>query len=323
MKKISVIVLVYEVEKYLDSCVKSLINQTYKNIEIILVDDESPDNCPTLCDNWAKKDERIKVIHKKNGGIADTRNAGLNAVTGDYIGFVDGDDLVSKDMYKNLVEILEKNGVDISACQESRFADGESPVFTNDNKVIVIDDNSVAINGVINDELVLCFLWNKLYKKELWDSIIFPFGKNYEDMFVLYKVVSKAKKVAVTNSVMYGYRRRDNSITTNWSKSNMCNFIEAINARYNDLKNNDKVIDSLNIVKLKSVYTSHVGATIIGDKEFYNSDLLVNEYNFLKKKENRKYYKEFIQSKEKKITLLKIVLLLNRNLFWKIRTRKR
>ena len=321
MKKISIIVPVYKVEKYLDKCVESIVNQTYKDLEIILVDDGSPDNCPKICDEWAKKDDRIKVIHKKNGGLSDARNIGMNTATGDYLGFVDSDDVISIDMYKNLIEIIEKNDADISACQECIFNDEENPIFVNDNVVTIIEDNNEALNDIINNEVILSYVWNKLYKKELWKNITFPFGKNYEDTFVLHKVISKARKVVVINSAMYGYRRRSNSITTNWSKSNMCDFIEANNARYNDLKNNDKVLDSLNIVRLRSAYTSHVGATIIGDKEFYNNELLVNEYNFLKKKENRKYYKEFIKSKVKKISMLKIVLLINRELFWKIRTR--
>ena len=279
MKKVSVIVPVYKVEKYLDKCMESIVNQTYKNIEIILVDDGSPDECPKMCDEWAKKDDRIRVIHKENGGLSDARNVGMDMSTGEYIGFVDSDDIISIEMYKTLVELLEQSDSDMSACQESRFEDKGSPVFTIDNKVTIVDDNSEALRDIINSELVLSFVWNKLY------------------------------------------RQRKNNITNNWNKKNICDFIEANNARYNDLKDNPKVIDSLNIVRLKSIYTSHVGATIIGDKDFYNSKLLIEDYKFLKKRENRKYYKEFIKSKVKKISMLKIVLLINRELFWKIRTR--
>ena len=105
--KISVIVPVYKVEKYLDKCVESIVNQTYKNLEIILVDDGSPDNCPAMCDEWAEKDERIRVIHKENGGLADARNAGMDIATGDYIGFVDSDDWIEPNMY----EVLLKNAL--------------------------------------------------------------------------------------------------------------------------------------------------------------------------------------------------------------------
>ena len=114
--KISVIVPVYKVEKYLDRCVESIVNQTYKNLEIILVDDGSPDNCPVMCDEWAEKDERIRVIHKENGGLADARNAGMNIATGDYIGFVDSDDWIEPNMYEVLLKNALKYDADISRC---------------------------------------------------------------------------------------------------------------------------------------------------------------------------------------------------------------
>ena len=112
--KISVIVPVYKVEKYLDKCVESIVNQTYKNLEIILVDDGSPDNCPAMCDEWAEKDERIRVIHKENGGLADARNAGMDIATGDYIGFVDSDDWIEPNMYEVLLKNALKYDADIS-----------------------------------------------------------------------------------------------------------------------------------------------------------------------------------------------------------------
>ena len=113
---ISVIVPVYKAEKYLDKCVQSIVNQTYKNLEIILVDDGSPDNCPEMCDEWAKKDSRIKVIHKENGGVSSARNAGLDNSFGDYIGFVDSDDFIENDFYECLYDNLVENGADISFC---------------------------------------------------------------------------------------------------------------------------------------------------------------------------------------------------------------
>ena len=112
--KISVIIPVYKVEKYLDKCVESIVNQTYKNLEIILVDDGSPDNCPAMCDEWAEKDERIRVIHKENGGVSSARNAALEVATGDYIGFVDSDDWIELDMYEYLVSLILDNDAQIA-----------------------------------------------------------------------------------------------------------------------------------------------------------------------------------------------------------------
>ena len=114
--KISVIVPVYKVEEYLDRCVKSIVEQTHKNLEIILVDDGSPDNCPAICDSWAEKDRRIKVIHKENGGLCSARNAGMDIATGDFIGFVDSDDVIDCDMYQLLIENAVSSGADISRC---------------------------------------------------------------------------------------------------------------------------------------------------------------------------------------------------------------
>src|SRR5699024_3764138 len=113
---ISIIIPIYGVEKYIDRCVNSVVNQTYRNLEIILVDDGSPDNCPSICDEWAKKDRRIKVIHKKNGGLSDARNVGMNSATGELIGFIDSDDWVCEEMYQLLYENMKQNDSDISAC---------------------------------------------------------------------------------------------------------------------------------------------------------------------------------------------------------------
>ena len=116
LPKISVIIPVYKVEEYISRCIKSVVDQTYSNLEIILVDDGSPDNCPAICDKWAEKDSRIKVIHKKNGGLSDARNAGMQIASGEFIGFVDSDDWISKEMYQLLYENMKENESDISAC---------------------------------------------------------------------------------------------------------------------------------------------------------------------------------------------------------------
>ena len=119
--KISVIVPVYQVEETLDKCVESIIGQTYKNLEIILVDDGSPDNCPAICDSWAEKDSRIRVIHKENGGLCSARNAGMDIAAGDYLGFVDSDDCIEPDMYQLLVENAASTQADISRCMRSNL----------------------------------------------------------------------------------------------------------------------------------------------------------------------------------------------------------
>ena len=133
MTKVSIIVPVYRVEKYINRCVESLINQTLSDIEIILVDDGSPDNCPAICDEWAKKDNRIKVVHKRNGGLSSARNAGLAVATGKYIGFVDSDDDVEMDMYEKMVSVAEREQVDFVMADYFRiFENGEKYLKTLD-----------------------------------------------------------------------------------------------------------------------------------------------------------------------------------------------
>ena len=148
---ISVIVPVYKVENFLDRCVESIVGQTYENLEIILVDDGSPDNCPAICDNWAKKDGRIKVIHKENGGLSSARNAGLDVVTGEYFGFIDSDDWIEKDFFEFLITNALKENADISRC--GLYLDYEDDDSCHDQEVQyenpVVVDNKGYINSII------------------------------------------------------------------------------------------------------------------------------------------------------------------------------
>ncbi len=134
-QKISVIVPIYKVENYLHRCVDSIINQTYTNLEIILVDDGSPDNCPMICDKYVKKDSRIRVIHKKNGGLSDARNAGINIATGEYIGFVDSDDYISLHFYQRLMNVMKVSDSDIVECEIKKFKDNDK-IYDIENKPI-------------------------------------------------------------------------------------------------------------------------------------------------------------------------------------------
>ena len=136
---ISVIVPIYNVEKYLERCVESIINQTYKNLEIILVDDGSPDNCPQMCDDYAKKDSRIKVVHKKNGGLSDARNAGMKVATGEYVSFIDSDDYISLDFYETLLETIVDNDSDIVECSVVKFYEnGKFDEYSDDQMIKIL-----------------------------------------------------------------------------------------------------------------------------------------------------------------------------------------
>ena len=218
--KISVIIPIYKVEQYLDECVESVVNQTYTNLEIILVDDGSPDHCPELCDRWAEKDARIKVIHKENGGLSDARNAGIDVAVGDYIGFVDSDDWIKTDMYEKMLQALIKENADICACnilscyEDRQIGWGSSDYFVGNSEQILsrlYDDSRYPVSA-----------WNKLYKKKCWETLRFPKGKICEDAFTTYRLVHEADRIVQISEPLYCYRIRPQSImTSTFSKKRM------------------------------------------------------------------------------------------------------
>ena len=219
MSKISVIVPIYNVEKYLPICIESIINQTYKNLEIILVNDGSTDNCRKICDKYARKDNRIKVIHKENGGLSDARNVGMEYATGDYIYFIDSDDYIDIKTIEILYKNLKKYNADISM---SRFIRTNNNNFRSDlsNEKIKLYSNVESLNMLYNKEftfhenyaLFIC-AWNKLYKKELLEGIQYPIGKLYEDGATTYKILYKASLIVCSSLQLYYYYQREESIS--------------------------------------------------------------------------------------------------------------
>lgn len=212
---ISVIVPIYNVEKYLDRCVDSIINQTYKNLEIILVDDGSPDNCPKMCDDYAEKDSRIKVVHKENGGLSDARNVGMEVATGEYVSFIDSDDYVSLDFYETLLETIVDNDSDIVECGVVKFYENEKFDKYNDDLKVTNYDTVDALDGLINENPFKQHVWNKLYKSNIALDIPYAVGKLNEDEFWTYQIFGKAKKVTRINKTMYYYFQRGSSIMGN------------------------------------------------------------------------------------------------------------
>ncbi len=228
---ISIIVPVYKVEQYLDRCVESIVKQTYKNLEIILVDDGSPDKCPQMCDAWAEKDERVKVIHKQNGGLSDARNAGMAVATGDLMGFIDSDDYISEDMYQSLYENMVANDSDISACGVEMVWDDikKSDTLTTSGNHLL--NNYEAMRATLTESFIKQPVWYKLYKTEQIKDIKFPVGKYHEDIFWTYKAVAKANKVSVFDKICYFYVQRGDSIMGNAYSSNRLDVIEATELR--------------------------------------------------------------------------------------------
>lgn len=211
--KVSVIIPVYNVEQYLNRCVESVIQQTYKDIEIILVDDGSKDRSGKLCDDWAEKDSRIKVLHKTNGGLSSARNAGNGIVTGVYILYLDSDDYLSRDCISKLVQICKKTDADIAIMQMMYIPEETNEEMHSEGKEFIkVLSAEEAIEASLYQILYSCCTPAKLYKKGVVDGIEFPVGRVSEDLATCHLFLDRAKKIAYTNAIGYYYRQHGNSI---------------------------------------------------------------------------------------------------------------
>lgn len=211
---ISVIVPVYNVEEYLRNCLDSILQQSYSELQIILIDDGSTDNSGKICDEYEKKDSRIEVIHQQNSGIGRTRNVGLDRAKGQYIAFVDSDDFIHKDMYRDLIKLAKRNKADLTVCKFQRFKNPNFSVKWEDcptERILRPYDVLAKLPG--DQDEVESVLWNKLYKSSLFNSIRFPEGLINEDADIIYLVIDASNIVIVTDQVYYYYRFNENSIT--------------------------------------------------------------------------------------------------------------
>ncbi|MBR6778574.1 MAG: glycosyltransferase [Clostridia bacterium] len=226
---ISVIIPVYKVEEYIDKCIQSVVNQTYKNLEIILIDDGSPDNCPKICDQWAKKDGRIKVVHKPNGGVSSARNCGLDMATGDYVTFVDSDDFIELTMYEKLISSIIENNSDLALC-------GFCNVYENGIKEVVVEKNLSVINAsnifdyyvlsnshkidnIVYLDGIMAYTCRALYSKKIIKNNRFEQEIKYcEDLLFNLNVIDKNTKISVVNENLYNYYQRVTSAVHNASE---------------------------------------------------------------------------------------------------------
>lgn len=239
---ISIIIPVYNVEKYLCECLDSVINQTYKNLEIILVDDGSTDNSGSICDKYHKKDNRIKVIHKMNGGVSSARNYGLNVATGKYINFIDPDDWVENNFIECLYSYANKDT--IVCCSYNRIENNKIVIHSL-GKLIICDklkfvnllkDNELKGNEGKGIDQLGSSMWNKLFPAWVFQNIRFPKGKTSEDIFIILKLFNKIEKVILSPASNYNYRARENSIVSTITKSNLINYLEAHLEQERDLQ---------------------------------------------------------------------------------------
>ncbi|OZU89282.1 beta-1,4-galactosyltransferase [Virgibacillus indicus] len=232
--KVSVVVPIYKVEKYIHRCIDSIVNQTYENIEIILVDDGSPDNCGDIADHYQEKDSRINVIHKENGGLSDARNHGMEQVTGEYTMFVDSDDWLERDAIEVMVNHSLKFKADIV---QSTFYYAHRDKLLIDNRFhekgdapLRLDNHSLMHELVKNDK-VKNFAWGKLYKTKLIKDIPFKKGVLFEDVFWAHQVMHKVKNFLLLHHPLYYYYHRDDSIVSAYTPRNL-DIIEGLKVRH-------------------------------------------------------------------------------------------
>lgn len=228
---ISIIVPIYKVERYLNACVDSILNQTYSNLEIILVDDGSPDKCPEICDEYAKHDDRIKVIHQENGGLSAARNSGIAAAHGEFLTFIDSDDFVAENYVKLLYNGMFRFDADISIATFCTFSkEDELKIYCNDLPFEEIaKEECFRRYCALKAELSMSFIsaCNKLYKKGLFATVRFPVGKLYEDAFTTYKLLDDAKKIVFTPTQLYFYRLNPQSILGEFFREKHLEMVEA------------------------------------------------------------------------------------------------
>ena len=207
---VSVIVPVYKVEPYLRQCVDSIRNQTYANLEIILVDDGSPDGCPQICDEYAALDTRIKVIHKKNGGLSDARNVGMAVSKGEYLCFVDSDDALPTHALKQLLDTAIEHQADLVIGDHLRFSE-DMPEAPNRAANVLLMSKTEAMGDFFRNG---CASWARLYRREVHGELLFPVGEINEDEAIVLKLLDRCNTIAKIDTVVYYYRCRPESITT-------------------------------------------------------------------------------------------------------------
>lgn len=239
---VTIVVPVYKVEKYIDKCINSILNQTYKNLEIILVDDGSPDTCGEICDNYAKQDIRIKVIHKENGGLSDARNAGIDIATGRFISFIDSDDYIDSEYIELLYRTIIKDKSDMAISSHKAIYENGTILEKATGEESILDSKEV-LKRILYDDGIDLSAWAKLYKMELFKEIRYPKGRLFEDAATTYKLIDRCKSISIISKSTYNYVIRRSSITNeNFSEKKMdliisteemCNYVKK---KYPDLE---------------------------------------------------------------------------------------
>ena len=283
MELISVIVPVYNVESYVAECIESIQNQTYMNLEIILVNDGSTDASGDICDQYAAYDERIQVIHKENAGVSAARNTGIESANGDYIGFVDSDDYIAPTMYEDMLKLMAEHDLDIIECTAFRN-NGDTNIEGCNDGSLEIFNRDEALKMAMYD----CFVavWSQLYKRRVISDVRFPVGRKFEDSAVSYLFIANTKRVGHINRCLYYYRLNPNSTTqTSFDAKSRWDFVLGYEERLQYAINHQlPYVDDCNSLLMKAVlscltayYAKPTGNQVYYDKckkmiEIYRND---------------------------------------------------
>lgn len=231
---VSVIIPVYNVETYLDSCMESVAGQTYRNLEIILVDDGSTDGSKELCDQWGKKDARVQVLHKPNGGLSDARNHGMEIATGRYITFIDSDDRISRSFVEEIVAHMQQSDAQIGIAAMKTVGDSNGADVVQGNTRLVMDTEEV-LEDMLYEKHTNTSACGKVFERALFDGITFPVGKLYEDLATIYRVFLKADKISYSDAACYFYYQRPGSIIHSPLNKRHLDLFDAWNCIYRDV----------------------------------------------------------------------------------------
>lgn len=281
---------------------RSILCQTYTNLEIILVDDGSTDKSGDICDFYARKDNRVRVVHKENGGAAAARNFALNMVTGQYIGFVDSDDTVEKDFFELLYDLICQYDADISMVAYSEIEMGEKIAKPKDKSLIVMNQKQ-AVKELLFDRKIQNYVWNKLYKRKLFQGVYFPIGVIYEDISVMYDLIRKTEKIVYLPESKYNYYIRKDSIVNTNSHQKRVDELNSVIKRYKDAKRDFPELEQENayalVMWMIRVYTYTV-------KENDPNDTFIKEQYELFRSESQKYLRYILTNLKpfKRIILL-------------------
>ena len=280
-EKISIIVPVYNVEAYLERCVESILKQTYTNFELLLINDGSTDKSGDLCDQLALRDDRIRVIHKENGGLSHARNRGIDEASADLIGFIDSDDYIDADMYETLYRQLKEANADLAMCDHYDVYNQIPEKQVSEIKTWQFSSEE-AIKMVMEAKVLSVTAVNKLYRKELFNQLRFEIGKIAEDAFIMIRLLDQCQKVVATNEKKYYYVHRENSITTQKFSLKFLNVIEAYEQNANIIREHYPSITDVATMRLNWAYF-YVLDRLLVDSDFKDKALEDKLIAYLKK----------------------------------------